>query len=111
MVVAQVALRVDQIFSRPIAVRICAPDGIAAVQYDRIIETELRDRLENVSAVARETEFRRMHPYYDQAFCGVAAMPFRHVGQGANTIDAGVIPEIEQNNFAPAQLRQLDRSL
>src|SRR5690348_12255383 len=103
MVVPQASLRVDQVFSWPIAVRIGAPDSVAIIQDDRIIETELRNRFEDVGTVARETELWRMHPYHHQTLCRVTAMPFRYVGQRVYTIDTGVIPEIEQNNFVPAQ--------
>src|SRR5581483_2620729 len=109
MVVADPPVRVDQVLGRPAPVGKCAPDRVAVVEHDRVLDPEARDRLAHVAVLAREGELGRMHADHNQARLAVAPIPSDHVRQGADAIDAGVIPEIDQYHRPPALLAEPKR--
>lgn len=56
-----------------------------------------------VGAKVRKLKLRRMDADDGQPFAGVPLMPLHQIGQGAYTVNAGVIPKINQH-YLTAQL-------
>src|SRR5260370_12165354 len=98
MVVAKLALRIDEVFRRPIAIRVGAPDDIAIVENYWVFETKLPYRRTNIRVVASKAEFRCMHADDDDSAFAIASRPSADVWQRVNAIDTGVIPEVDQHD-------------
>src|SRR5260370_36002852 len=94
MVVAKLALRIDEVFRRPIAIRVGAPDDIAIVEDHWVFETKLPYRRTNIRVVASKAEFRCMHADDDDSVFAIARMPTADAWQRGNAIATGVIPEV-----------------
>ena len=47
-----------------------------------------------------ELELGRMHADHDQAEVGIVALPRLDVGRGADPVDAGVLPEVDEDHLA-----------
>ena len=109
MVVADVALGIDEIMRRPVLVVEGAPDRIVVVDRDRIVDLEIGDGLAHVVDVLLEGELRRVHADHDQALVLVLLGPGADVGNRAQAVDAGVGPEIDQHDLALEALRRQRR--
>ncbi len=100
MVVADLALRIDEVMRRPVLVVEAAPDRIVVVQRDRVVDAQILHRLGHVGRILLEREFRRVHADHHQAVVLVLVGPAAHVRQRADAVDAGVGPEIDQHHLA-----------
>src|SRR5262249_26840374 len=66
-------------------------------------DLEILHRLEHELWLACEVEFRGMNPDHHQSELRVALMPLNDVRQRADTINAGVIPKIDQRHTFSTQ--------
>src|SRR5260370_15743329 len=98
MVVAKLALRIDEVFRRPIAIRVGAPDDIAIVEDHWVFETKPLYRRTNIGVVASKAEFRCMHADDDESVFAIASMPSADQWQRVNAIDTGGIPKGDQHD-------------
>src|SRR5262249_49627545 len=101
MMMADATLNVDEIVRRPILVVEGPPDRIVVVDGDVIADLEVDDRLLHVVDALLEGEFGRVHADHDQALILVLLGPGADVGKRPQTVDAGVGPEIDQDDLAP----------
>ncbi len=100
MMVADAALRVDEIMRRPVLIEEGAPDRVIAVDRDRIADLEVGDGGAHVLAALLEREFGRVHADHDQPLVAVFLSPGAHVRDRAQAVDAGIGPEIDQHDLA-----------
>ena len=63
-------------------------------------DAEAGDRLPDVLDLLLEREFRRVDADHDQPLILVLFRPGADIGQGADAVDAGIGPEIDQNDLA-----------
>src|SRR3954453_15558705 len=109
MGVAQVSILVEQVFCRPITVGKGFPDLAIIVDHDGVGQTKFANAPLDVGFVLRKGEFRGVHPDHGESLIAVALVPGLHVREGADAVDASVIPEIDQHD-PPAQLSKTKRS-
>ena len=100
MPVLDYAVLVDQVFGRPVAVGVAAPDGAGVILHYRPGYALVNGGLGYVVVEFLELEFGGVDADDYQPIGGVAGMPGLQVGQGADAVDAAVGPEIDQHNFA-----------
>ncbi len=60
----------------------------------------IADRTVDVLGALPELELGRVHADHDQAAVDVIAVPRLDVGRGADPVDAGVLPEVHQDDLA-----------
>ena len=111
MVVANAALGVDEIVGRPVLVLEGAPDGEIIVHGDRIVDAQAAHRVADVGLGLLEGELGRVDADDDQALVLVLLGPGANVGQGAQAVDAGVGPEIDDHDLAAQLLRRQGRGV
>jgi very-short-patch-repair endonuclease len=99
VVEAQVALAVDEVLGRPVAVRVGLPDRIVVVEHDRVRQPLLRDGAADVLRVVGEGELRRVHADDHQAEVAVAPVPLLHVGQRAQAVDARKVSQWDESEL------------
>ena len=100
MVVADPPFAIDEIMGGPEAVFERAPQPEVVIERDGIVDAELGNRLADIGGFPLEREFRRVDADDDQAMLGITIMPGADVWQGAQAIDAGIGPEIDQDDLA-----------
>src|SRR3974390_3805529 len=100
MGVADAPLRVDEILRRPIIVVEGAPDDVAAVNRNGIVAPQRFSLPADVINVLFKSEFRRMHADDDQSLVLVFLRPSAQVGLRAQPVDAGVRPEMDEDDFS-----------
>src|SRR5258708_5408877 len=106
--VDDIAVLVDQVIGWPALVVKRVPDFVVAIDRDRKIEAEALGGVGDPLGILAELELGRMHADDHQPQRTVELVPAPQVGEGANTVDAGVFPEVDQHHFA-AQIAQLER--
>ena len=108
MRVADVALPVDVVLRRPVAVAPGGPGAVIGVQRDGVVDPEGADGLLHVFGHVLECELRSVHAHDDEARVPVGLGPTLHVGQRADAVDAGIRPEVDQDDLA-AERREGER--
>src|SRR5262249_53312509 len=73
---------------------------VIVVDGDRIGEPVVANPAVDVLRARAEVELGRMHADHDQAELGVIAVPRLDVGRGSDPVDAGVLPEVDQDHLA-----------
>ena len=101
-------LRVDEVDRRPVLVAERPPDGVLAVDRHRVVDAHVRDRLAYVVDVLLELELRRVNADHHQAPTLVLLGPGAHVRQRAQPVDAGIGPEVDEDDLT-AQARNGQR--
>jgi len=96
----QLATGIEEVLRRPGVVAEGLPRGEVVVEGDRVGEPVLTNPTIDVLGPLSELELGRVHADHDQAAAGVVAVPRLDVGRGANPVDAGVLPDIEQHDLA-----------
>ena len=99
-VVAHLSLGVNQILSRPKGVQVVVPSYIIVVQGHRPGNTVVLGGLKDVGLVLLKLKLRRVDAQDYQPVVGVLVMPEFKLGEGADAVDAGISPEIQQHNPA-----------
>ena len=101
MDVADVAAGVDEVLRRPVLVPVGAPGPQLVVLDDGIADAFGRDRRFDVRGFALERELGAVDADDRQAVFAVALVPGLQVGQRADAVDAGVGPEVDEDDPAP----------
>src|SRR5436190_18983497 len=100
MVIADAALRIDEVMGGPESVVERAPQIVAVVERDRITDAEIADRAGDVRRLALEGELGRVNADHDEAVLAIFLVPRLHVRQRPQAVDAAVGPEIDHNDLA-----------
>src|SRR5829696_3871322 len=93
-------LSIDEVVSGPVAVPERPPDLEVIVDRDWVSDPEVPDRTFHVMDSLFERELRSMHANHDQALILVLLGPGPHVGNRADAVDAGVRPEVDEDDLA-----------
>ena len=102
--VADVAVLVYEVFGRPVPVFEGVPGPEVVVLEDRVLKAELFDGVDHVLPDLLELELRSVYPQDDETLICVLCVPLLDVGQGADAVDAGVGPEVDENDLSPLAL-------
>src|SRR5262249_3621982 len=92
----------------PVAIGERFPEFEVAVHDDRILEPELFNAALHVRFVMREEKLGRVHADDSQALVAITRVPLFYIRQRADAVDAGVVPEVDQDG-ASAQLAHAQR--
>ena len=103
VLVADHAVRVDEVERRPVVVVEGAPDRIVVVDRDRVVDLSLLRRLLHAVDLLLEGELRRVDADHDQPVVPVGLRPRTDVRLRAQPVDAGQRPEVHEDDVA-AQL-------
>src|SRR5215469_6360823 len=95
--VPQIPVFIEKIFGWPVAIGKCLPDLAVAVDHDWIGQPKFADAASNIRFILCEGELRRVYANDGQTLFPIALMPGLYVGQRADAVDAGVVPEIDQH--------------
>src|SRR5215211_6137962 len=110
VVVADLSLLIGDVERRPEVIVERLPEGVVAIERNRVIHPHLFGGRYHVVDVALEAELGRMNPDHAQALIVVFVGPLTHVGQRSKPVDAGVRPELHHDDasakpFGPQRLR------
>jgi hypothetical protein len=100
VVVADDAVRVDEVERRPVVVVERAPDLVLVVERDRIVDLSLGRREPHAVELVLERELRCVNAEHDQPVVAVGPRPCTHVRLRAQPVDAGQRPEVDDNDVA-----------
>jgi hypothetical protein len=84
------------------------PNGVVAVERDQILDAHFLRGLADVVRVPLERKLRRVNADDDQAVAFVLLGPGADVGERAEPVDAGVRPEVDEDDL-PTQARGCQR--
>jgi hypothetical protein len=104
VVVSDLALRVCEVDGRPVTVGEGAPHPVVAIERDRVLDSHGLRGLADVLDLPLERKLGRMDADDDKPEVAVFRGPRAHEGQRAEPVDAGVRPEIDEDD-PPTQLR------
>jgi hypothetical protein len=104
VLVADEAVRVDEVERRPVVVVEGAPHRVIVVDRHRIVDLALPRRLPHAIDLVLERELRRVDSDHDQPVVSVALRPGADVRLLAQPVDARQRPEVHDDDVA-AQLR------
>jgi hypothetical protein len=108
---SQTPLRVDEVQRRPGLVPECAPNGMVAVDRDRVVDAHVLQRPTDVGDVLLEFELRRMDADHHQPLILVFLGPGVDIRKLAPPVDAGVGPEVDQDDLPAEGLRRQRRRI
>src|ERR1039458_872295 len=91
---------IDEIESRPNLIVESAPYRMIVVDRNRIIDLHGIDRPADVIDVLLERELRSLHTDYHQSLSLVLFGPCTNVGECAQGVNAGIGPEIDEDDFS-----------
>src|SRR5688572_12612538 len=106
MMMSNTALSIDEIQRRPISVLKGSPDGMVVVHCDRVIDPHLLHGPANVVYVFLESELRRMDADHYQPLILVFRGPRADIRSSPQPVDAGVGPEIDEDDLSAQSLRR-----
>jgi hypothetical protein len=108
VVVADDAVRVDEVERRPVVVVEPVPDLVLVVDRGRVVDRSLLRRLPHVVDLVLERELRRVDSDHDQPVVSVGLRPGADVRLLAQPVDARQGPEVHDDDVA-AQLGEAER--
>src|SRR3982751_6554220 len=100
MMMSNAPLRIDEIQSRPIPVIEGPPYGMLIIHCDWVIDPPLFYGPANVVEVLLKSELRRMDADHHQSLILVFLGPSADVGSRSQPVDAGVGPEVDEDDFS-----------
>ena len=89
---------------RPKSVGESLPDPVVAVERDGILDGHVLDRPSHIVDVAFKRELRGVDADHDQPLILVLLGPGADIGECAEPVDAGIGPEVDENDL-PLQIR------
>src|SRR2546430_4910584 len=98
-VMSNATLRIDEVKCRPVCIVESAPDRVVAVDRNWIIDAHLFRGTPNVVDVLFKRELRRVHTDHDESLIFVFLAPRAEVRECAEPVDAGVGPEVDENDL------------
>src|SRR5258706_1696445 len=93
------AVFVDQIFGRPVTISKIIPSNVIVVLGNRIIYLVSVESVLNVGSFFLKFKFGGMDTNNNKALVFVFFVPTGNKRKGANTINTGIRPEIDEDNF------------
>src|SRR3989344_3890752 len=99
MIVANKSININQIFPWPVAIVISSPGCVIIILHNGILNAKLLNRLLHVLSLFLKLKFRRMNPDNQKSLVTVLCIPRRKIRQCSLAVDAGIGPEIKENNF------------
>src|SRR5215472_7134273 len=105
VVIADPPPGVDQVVRRPVLIVKCLPDQMIAVEWNGKANPQLSHRVRDICLLLFESKLRGMHAENNQTSAGVLVCPTLYVRQLAKAVNAGVRPEIGQDDLAAQALR------
>jgi len=103
VLLADDAVRVDEVEGRPVVVIERAPDPVLVVDRDRVVDLSLLDRLPDAVDLVFESELRRVDSDDDESVVAIGTGPRPDVRLLAQPVDARQRPEVHQDDVV-AQL-------
>ena len=103
LVIPNTPLRIDEIACRPVLVHEGSPNRVIAVDRDRMVNADVLYGALDVAEILLELELRRMNADHHQPVVLVLVSPGADIRQRASPVDAGIGPEVDQDDFS-AQL-------
>ena len=100
--VADDAVPVGEVERRPVVVGEGVPDPVVVVDGDRVVDPAVRDRPADQVDVVLELELGGVHADHDQPVVPVGLRPGAHVRLGAQPVDAGQRPEVDEDDAGRA---------
>src|SRR5204862_4777046 len=100
------ALGVDEVLRGPDLVAVGVPGTQVVVLDDRVAQPGVVDRGGYVARVLLERELGRVDAHDRQALGPVLGVPRLQVGLGADAVDAGVGPEVDEDDAAAQALHR-----
>ncbi|MEA3006160.1 MAG: hypothetical protein QOI94_1429, partial [Acidobacteriaceae bacterium] len=97
--------RIDEIQRRPILVVESAPYGVVTIDRDRVADPHVFHGPADIADVLFKCELRCVDADHHQSLIFVFLGPGAHIRKRAQPVDAGVGPEIDENDFS-AQSRR-----
>src|SRR5947199_2441691 len=91
---------ISEVGGGPVAVAEGSRGRVVAVEWDRVLARHGLRGLADVFDVALERELRRVDADDDQASIAVLLGPRANEGQRAEPVDAGVRPEVNENDLS-----------
>ena len=104
-------LRIDEIQRWPVVVLEGSPYRMLIVHRDRVIDPHLLHGPANVVDVLLERELRRMDADHHQSLILVFLGPRADIGSCPQPVDAGVGPEIDEDDFSAQSRRRQGRRI
>jgi hypothetical protein len=104
LMMADLSRGVDEVEGRPVVVVEGAPDRVVVVNRDRVADPQVLDGSADVVQIVLDVELGGVHADHDQPVIPVFLGPGAEVGQGAEPVDAGVGPEVDQHHTAAQPL-------
>src|SRR5215475_2636776 len=99
MMETDLAIYVDKVVCRPILVVEGIPYCIVVVHCHRVGDAEVMDGFLYICLIFFEWKLGRMNPDDDQTTVFVLLGPCLYIWERAQTIDAGVGPEVDNDNL------------
>ncbi len=99
-------LDIRDVHGRPEVIRECAPDRVVVVERDRVLDAEGTRLRDDVVEVPLEAEFGRVDAHDRQAGVRVFRGPGPNIGEGAEPVDAGVGPEVDEDDPSAKPIRR-----
>ena len=111
MLEAHLAGCIDEVMGRPVLIVECVPDGVVAVERNGIRDGKLLHGLLHIGQLLLKVELRRVDADDHQAAVLVLLRPGADVGNGAQAVDAGVGPEVDEDDLSSELLRGQGRGV
>src|SRR5512146_955036 len=98
-VIADVAFGVNQEAVGPGRIVVGAPDQKVVVNRNRIRQPKSLDRSPHVRSPVSNVKLRTVNADDFKPILVISLVPLLVFSEGANAVDAGVLPEVDQNNL------------
>jgi hypothetical protein len=98
LMMSDLSLRVDEVEGWPVVVVEGTPDRVVVVDRDRVVDPQVRGGSADVVEVVLEVELGRVHADDHQSVILVLLGPRADIRKGAEPVDAGVGPEVDQDD-------------
>ena len=100
VMMSNMPLGIDEIEGRPKVVLERTPYRMVVIDRDRIIDPHVFRGSANVIDVFLKGELRRVHADHHQSLILVFLGPRADIGKRASPIDAGIGPEVDEDDFS-----------
>ena len=100
VVVADDPVSVDEVQGRPVVVVERRPDRVVVVNCDRVVDRAVPRCLAHPVDLVLERELGRVDADHDEAVVAVGPRPGADVWLGAQPVNAGQGPEVDENDLA-----------
>src|SRR5258708_6064499 len=96
-----VSLAIDEIVRRPILVLVCIPGSIIIVLGNRVVNPKPTDCIYDIGVIFLKLKLWSVYTDDNQSLIFIRVVPSSDIGECANTVNTGIRPEINQDDFTP----------